>query len=92
MEFLVRGRLSWLRFPGFELGKPTPDENTIRLFRGRLADAGAIDQRGFRLMPLASLSAAGLRCSEFLVHLRSAMASKNRQSSVAQFLKSARPV
>lgn len=42
MEFLIRDRLSWLRFLGFELGKPTPDENTIRLFRERLTEAGAI--------------------------------------------------
>lgn len=42
MEFLIRDRLSWLRFLGFELGKATPDENTIRSFRERLTDAGAI--------------------------------------------------
>jgi transposase, IS5 family len=44
MEFLIRDRLSWLRFLGFELGKPTPDENTIRLFRERLTAAGAIER------------------------------------------------
>ena len=32
MEFLIRDRLSWLRFLGFALGKPTPDESTIRQF------------------------------------------------------------
>ena len=42
MEFLIRDRLSWMRFLGFELGKPTPDENTIRSFRERLTGAGAI--------------------------------------------------
>lgn len=42
MEFLIRDRLSWLRFPGLELGRPTPDENTIRLFREKLTEAGAI--------------------------------------------------
>ena len=36
MEFLIRDRLSWLRFLGLELGKPTPDENTIRLADRRL--------------------------------------------------------
>lgn len=36
MEYLVRDRLSWLRFLGFDLGAPTPDANTIRLFRERL--------------------------------------------------------
>jgi IS5 family transposase len=42
MEFLIRDRLSWLRFLGFELGKPTPDANTIRIFRERLTGADAI--------------------------------------------------
>jgi IS5 family transposase len=42
MEFLVRDRLSWLRFLGFALGKSTPDENTIALFREKLTKAGAI--------------------------------------------------
>lgn len=42
MEFLIRDRLSWLRFLGFDLGQPTPDENTIRLFREKLTAAGAI--------------------------------------------------
>ena len=43
MEFLIRDRLSWLRFLGFDLGAVTPDENTIRLFRDKLTRAGAID-------------------------------------------------
>ena len=43
MEFLIRDRLSWLRFLGFDLGAPTPDENRIRLFREKLTRAGAID-------------------------------------------------
>ena len=30
-----------MRFLGFDLGKPTPDENTIRMFRERLMKAGA---------------------------------------------------
>src|SRR5512143_1848990 len=42
MEFLIRDRLSWMRFLEFELGRPTPDENTIRSFRERLTKAGAI--------------------------------------------------
>jgi hypothetical protein len=32
VEFLIRGRLSRLLFLGFDLGAPTPDENTIPLF------------------------------------------------------------
>ena len=42
MEFLIRDRFSWLRFLDLALGKPTPDENTIRGFRERLTKAGAI--------------------------------------------------
>lgn len=42
MEFLIRDRLSWLRFLGFGLGDRTPDENTIRLFRERLTRSGTI--------------------------------------------------
>jgi IS5 family transposase len=42
MEYLIRDRLSWLRFLGFDLGAATPDANTIRLFRERLTDAKAI--------------------------------------------------
>ena len=43
MEYLIRDRLSWLRFLGFDLGAATPDANTIRLFREKLTDAGALD-------------------------------------------------
>lgn len=43
MEYLIRDRLSWMRFLGFDLGAPTPDANTIRLFREKLTEAGALD-------------------------------------------------
>lgn len=43
MEYLIRDRLSWLRFLGFDLGAATPDANTIRLFREKLTGAGALD-------------------------------------------------
>ena len=43
MEFLIRDRLSWLRFLGFGPGAVTPDGNTIRLFREKLTRAGAIN-------------------------------------------------
>jgi IS5 family transposase len=43
MEYLIRDRLSWLRFLGFDLGAPTPDANTIRLFREKLTEANALD-------------------------------------------------
>ncbi len=42
MEFLIRDRLSWLRFLELDLGKPTPDENTIRAFRERLTQDDAM--------------------------------------------------
>jgi IS5 family transposase len=42
-EYLIRDRLSWLRFLGFDLGVATPDANTIRLFREKLTEAGALD-------------------------------------------------
>jgi len=44
MEYLIRDRLSWLRFLGFDLGVPTPDANTIRLFREKLTEAAALDR------------------------------------------------
>jgi IS5 family transposase len=43
MEYLIRDRLSWMRFLGFDLGAPTPDANTIRLFREKLTEVGALD-------------------------------------------------
>ncbi len=42
MEFMIRDRLSWLRFLNFELGRPTPDETTIRHFRNRLTETGTL--------------------------------------------------
>ena len=41
-EFMIRDRLSWMRFLGFELGGATPDENTIRHFRNRMIDTGTL--------------------------------------------------
>ena len=37
-EYMVRDRLSWMKFLGFKLGRATPDENTIRHFRNRLTE------------------------------------------------------
>jgi IS5 family transposase len=42
MEFMIRDRLSWMRFLGFDLGASTPDENTIRHFRNRLTETGTL--------------------------------------------------
>ncbi len=40
MEFMIRDRLSSMRFLGFDLGAPTPDENTLRHFRNRPTETG----------------------------------------------------
>ena len=42
MEFMIRDRLSWMRFLGFDLGGPMPDENTIRHFRNRMTETGTL--------------------------------------------------
>ncbi|MEM9205999.1 MAG: IS5 family transposase [Pseudomonadota bacterium] len=42
MEFIIRERLSWMRFLGFDLGGPMPDENTIRHFRNRMIETGTL--------------------------------------------------
>lgn len=42
MEFMIRDRLSWMRFLNFDLGASTPDENTIRLFRDKLTETGTL--------------------------------------------------
>ena len=43
MEFMIRDRLSWMRFFGFDLGGAMPDENTIRHYRNRLTDSGTLE-------------------------------------------------
>lgn len=42
MEFMTRDRLSWMRFLKFDLVHPTPDENTIRLYRNKLTETGTL--------------------------------------------------
>jgi len=42
MAFIIRDRLSWMRFLGVDLGAPTPDENTIRHFRNRMTETGTL--------------------------------------------------
>ena len=43
MEFIIRDRLSWMRFFGFDLGGAMPDENTIRHYRNRLTESGSLE-------------------------------------------------
>lgn len=42
LGFMIRDRLSWMRFLGLHLGAPTPDENTIRHVRNRLTETGTL--------------------------------------------------
>ena len=42
MEFMIRDRLSWMRFLGFDLARATPGENTIRRFRNRMMVTGTL--------------------------------------------------
>jgi len=42
MEFMIRDRLSWMRFFSFNLGEAMPDENTIRHFRNRMIETGTL--------------------------------------------------
>ncbi len=44
MEFMIRDRLSWMRFFGFDLGASMPDENTIRHYRNRLTQSGTLER------------------------------------------------
>ena len=44
MEYLTRDRLSWLRFLDFDFGAPTPDANTIQLFREKLTEASDLEK------------------------------------------------
>ncbi len=39
---MLRKRLSWLWFAGFDRGEKTQDENTIRLFWNKLTASGAL--------------------------------------------------
>ena len=51
MEMMIRDRLSWMRFLGFQLGGRTPDENTIRLFRNKITESGALPLLCHRMLP-----------------------------------------
>jgi IS5 family transposase len=43
-EYLIRDRLSFMRFLGIGLGDPVPDANTIWTFREALKRAGAVER------------------------------------------------
>ena len=42
MEFMIRERLSWMRFFGLSLYSPMSEENTIRHFRNRMIEMGTL--------------------------------------------------
>jgi transposase, IS5 family len=44
MEFMIRDRLNWMRFFGFDLGASMPDENTIRHYRNRLTQSRTLER------------------------------------------------
>ena len=44
MEFMIRDRLSFMRFLGLGLGDAVPDAKTIWLFRERLKEKGVVDR------------------------------------------------
>ena len=43
IEYQVRDRLSFVRFPGLGLGDRVPDAKTVRLYRDALAQAGKVE-------------------------------------------------
>ena len=60
MAFLIRDRFGWLRFFGFQIGAPPPDQKTIWLFREKLTQAGAFKAL-FVALRISSESAATSR-------------------------------
>ena len=68
MEFLIRDRLSWLRFPGFPIGAPTPDQKTLRLFREKLRPLRAHSRHCSRPLKRAfGIGATGRRAGRSLM-------------------------
>ena len=51
-ELAVRDRLTWMQFLGLHINADTPDENTIRHFRNRLAEAEILDDLMARFQQL----------------------------------------
>lgn len=43
MEFIIRDRVSWMRFLGFDLGGAMPYKNAVRQYRNRLTDSGKFE-------------------------------------------------
>ena len=60
-EYLIRDRISFMRFLDLELEDPVPDATTIWLFREALAEAGLIDRLFERFGPASR--GRGLHCA-----------------------------
>jgi len=78
-EFLLRDRLTWIRFLGLGLGDPVPDANTIWTFREQLTKGGAIE-RLFALFDKALCEAGYLAMSGQLVDATIVSAPKQRNT------------
>src|SRR5262249_2498304 len=61
-EYLIRDRLSFMRFLDLDLEDPVPDATTIWLFREALAQAGLIDKAVRTLRPASR--DRGLHCAQ----------------------------
>src|SRR6185369_7166912 len=78
-EFLIKDRLSFMRFLGLGLGDPVPDANTIWTFREALTKARAIEPL-FALFDQALRAAGYLAMSGQLVDATIVSAPKQRNS------------
>src|SRR3954453_18910895 len=78
-EFLIKDRLSWMRFLGLGLGDPIPDANTIWTFREALTRAGAIEPL-FTPFDQALRTAGNLAMSGQLVDATIVAAPRQRNS------------
>ena len=81
-EYLIRDRLSFMRFLDLELEDPVPDATTIWLFREALAQAGLIDRVfdrfGQHLRVRATLRAAARSSTRALCRRRSSATRRTR--------------
>jgi IS5 family transposase len=79
-EYLIRDRLSFMRFLGLGLADPVPDANTIWTFREALKRAGAVDAL-FRRFDAALKAAGYLAMSGQIVDATIVAAPKERNTA-----------
>jgi IS5 family transposase len=88
-EYLIRGRLSFMRFLGIGLAHPVPDADTIWTFREALKRAGAVEKLFQRFG--AALKAAGyLAMSGQIVDATIIAAPKQRNTEAEEAIKAGR--